>query len=41
VGADRLRNRESEGVLSFEIVDPIRVRLRDGALVAAPKAPRA
>ena len=27
------RNQEPEGILSFEIVDPVPVELRDGALV--------
>jgi beta-fructofuranosidase len=30
------RNQEPEGILSFELVDPIPVALRDGQLVAAP-----
>ena len=35
------RNVRSRGPLSLEIGDPIRVRLRDGALVAAYEPPRA
>jgi beta-fructofuranosidase len=35
------RNREAEGVHAFEIVDPLRVRVHDGALAAAPPLPRA
>lgn len=35
------RNQEAEGILSFEILDPIPVALRAGQLAAVPDGPRA